>query len=125
MSLNVLVVDDSSVMRAMVIKTLRLSGVAIDEIHQAANGQQALELLDQKWIDLAMVDINMPVMNGLELLERLRKSKEFAKLPVIVVSTESSKTRIEMLEQNGAIFIHKPFTPEMLREAIVTATGVS
>jgi two-component system chemotaxis response regulator CheY len=125
MSLNVLVVDDSSVMRSMVIKTLRLSGLDLNEIHQAANGQEALLLLDQQWIDLALVDINMPVMNGMELIDRIRNNPDMAKLPVIVVSTESSQTRIDKLEQSGASFVHKPFTPEMLRAAIIKATGVS
>ena len=69
MSLNVLVVDDSAVMRAMIIKTLRLSGLPLGEVHEAANGQEGLGTLDEHWIDLVLVDINMPVMNGEEMIE--------------------------------------------------------
>jgi two-component system, chemotaxis family, chemotaxis protein CheY len=123
MALNILVVDDSSVMREMVIKTLRLSGVALNQIHQAANGHEALTELNQQRIDLALVDINMPVMGGLELIERLRATPKFVELPIIVVSTESSQDLIEMLQQKGISFVHKPFSPESLSQTIVNVTG--
>jgi two-component system chemotaxis response regulator CheY len=125
MALNILVVDDSAVMRAMVIKTLHLSGLPLNEIHEASNGQEALQVLDQHWVDLALLDINMPVMGGEETLARIRQNPETADLPVVIVSTEGSDTRIAALRQQGAEFIHKPFTPEMLREVIMNITGVS
>ncbi len=125
MALNVLVVDDSSVMRTMIIKALGLTGLPVQDIHQAANGQEALEVLARQWIDLALVDINMPVMDGDELISRIRQMPEFLDLPVIVVSTESSSTRIAMLENVGARFVHKPFAPEKLRATIVEMTGVA
>ena len=74
MSINVLVVDDSAVMRSMIIRTLRMSGVPVAEIYEAADGVEGLEQLSQNWIDLALVDINMPVMNGEEFIERVRAS---------------------------------------------------
>lgn len=125
MSLNVLVVDDSSVMRSMIIKTLRLSGVPLGEILEASNGKEGLDLLEENWVDLALVDINMPVMNGEEMIDRVRENPEMASLPVVVVSTESSETRIETLQKKGAKFVHKPFTPEALGRTIVNVTGVS
>mgnify|MGYP001153496309 CR=1 FL=1 len=125
MALNVLVVDDSAVMRQMVIKTLGLCGIPLGEVHQAANGQEGLEVLDQTWVDLVLVDINMPVMNGEEMITRLRDKPELRDLAVIVVSTEGSATRIEMMQKKGAGFVHKPFTPEILRDAIVQTTGAS
>lgn len=123
MSLNVLVVDDSAVMRAIIIKTLRLSGLAVGEVHEAANGLEGLRLLDSNWIDLALVDINMPEMNGEEMLDAVRLNPDTSSLPVVVVSTEGSDTRIEMLRNKGATFVHKPFTPERLRETIAHITG--
>jgi len=123
MALNILVVDDSSVMRAIIIKTLHLSQLPVGEVHQASNGQEALKVLDGKWIDLALVDINMPVMDGEEMINRLRQNPATADLPVIVVSTEGSETRKEGLIQKGAGFVHKPFTPEALRDAIVRTLG--
>ena len=123
MALNILVVDDSSVMRAIIIKTLRLSQLPLGEVHEATNGQEALKVLDGNWIDLALVDINMPVMTGEEMIDRLRQNPETADLPVIVVSTEGSETRRQVLMEKGAGFVHKPFTPETLRDAIVRTLG--
>jgi len=125
MSFNVLVVDDSKVMRAMVIRTLKMSGIPLGEIHQAGDGSQALEVLAEHWVDLALVDINMPVMNGEELIDRVRETPELRDLAIVVVSTESSQTRIEKVQKQGARFVHKPFTPEVLREQVIALTGVS
>ena len=69
MAINVLVVDDSGVMRSMIIKTIRLSGLQLGEIHEAGNGREGLEALNQHWIDLVIADLNMPVMNGEEMIE--------------------------------------------------------
>jgi two-component system, chemotaxis family, chemotaxis protein CheY len=124
MALNVMVVDDSAVMRMMIIKSLTLAGLPIREVHQAANGKEALEVLAQHWIDLALVDINMPIMDGVELIARVRAMPEFTTLPIVVVSTESSTTRISMLQKAGARFIHKPFSPETLKATVVDMTGV-
>jgi two-component system chemotaxis response regulator CheY len=125
MALNILVVDDSAVMRTMIIKTLRISGLPLGEIYEASNGQEGLQVLNDNWIDLALVDINMPVMSGEEMIDAARANPETADLPIVVVSTESSETRIEMLQKKGAEFVHKPFTPESLRQTIVRMTGVS
>lgn len=125
MSLNVLVVDDSSVMRAMIAKTLRLSGLPLGETYQAANGEEALRTLGDGAVDLALVDLNMPVMGGEELIDRIREQRETADLPIIIVSTEGSFTRINLLRQKGAEFVHKPFTPETLRDMVAEVTGAT
>jgi two-component system chemotaxis response regulator CheY len=118
MSLNILIVDDSSTMRSMVARTLQISGLPIGELHQAANGAEALEKLESAWVDLVLVDINMPVMGGLELIERLHATPAFADLPVVVISTESSEARIQEVRGKGVQFIHKPFTPEQVAEVV-------
>jgi two-component system chemotaxis response regulator CheY len=123
MAFNILVVDDSSVMRAMIIKTLHLSQLPLGEVHEAANGQDALKVLENNWIDLALVDINMPVMDGEEMINRLRQNPATADLQVIMISTERSETRKEEFLQKGAGFVNKPFTPEALRDAIVRTLG--
>lgn len=125
MSLNIMVVDDSGVARAMIIKTLGLCGLSLGQVHQAANGKEGLAILEKNWIDLAVVDVNMPVMNGEEMIEEVRKNPAWVDLGIIVVSTEGSQTRIERLLQKGVKFIHKPFTPESVREIIQELTGVS
>lgn len=124
MAFNVLVVDDNAVMRTVIIRTLRMSGLPLGEIHQAAHGIQALEVLAHHWVDLALVDINMPVMNGEELIDRVRDDPELRDLVIVVVSTESSETRIAKVLRQGARFVHKPFTPEQIRETVLELTGV-
>ena len=123
MALNILVVDDSSVMRMIIIKTLRLSKLPLGEVHEAANGQEALEVMAGKWIDLALVDINMPVMDGEEMINRLRQNPATADLPILIVSTEGSETRKDRLMEKRVGFVHKPFTPETLRYAILRTLG--
>ena len=123
MGINILVVDDSGVMRSMIAKTIKLSGLKLGDIHQAANGQEGLEALNQNWIDLVIADINMPVMNGEEMIDRMRKEPEFKDIPIVVVSTEGSQTRIERLQNKGARFIHKPFTPEAIRDTVKKFLG--
>ena len=87
--------------------------------------RKACALLQDKWIDLALIDIHMPVMDGEEMLTRLRKNDQYENLPVIVVSSESDPGKIEKMLKLGATFIHKPFTPEILKEVIIAVTGVS
>lgn len=124
MTLNMLVVDDSAVMRSVIIKTLRLSGLQIGEIHQAGNGVEALKVLSENWVDLALVDLNMPIMNGEELIDQVREDPETNDLNIIVVSTEGSETRINALREKNVGFIHKPFVPEDLRTMVYEMTGV-
>lgn len=125
MPFNVLVVDDSAVMRAMIIRIMRLSGLSFSEIYEAPNGRDGLDILDKHWVDLALVDINMPVMNGEEMIDHIRKRIEIADLPIIVVSTESNIDRVERIRQKNVEFVHKPFTPETLRKIIEQMTGVT
>ena len=123
-AINILIVDDSGVMRSMIIKTLRMTEVPLGNIHQAGNGQEGLDVLGEQWIDLAIVDINMPVMNGEEMIDRMQQEPEMKGIPVIVVSTEGSKARIERLEHKGAVFIHKPFSAEIVRDTINGVLGL-
>jgi len=123
MAVNVLIVDDSGVMRSMIRKAIELSGLAIGEVHQAENGREGLKILDAFWIDLVLVDINMPVMNGEEMIAAMRAREEFRAIPTVVVSTEGSRTRIDRLEKAGARFIHKPFSPEKLRDTLKDLLG--
>lgn len=124
MSLNVLIIDDSAVMRSIVRRALAMSGVPVTEIREAANGAEALDVLDGFTADLAFVDINMPVMNGEEFIDRVRSQPQRDGLALVVVSTESSETRIEALQARGVHFLHKPFSPERLRDAVTLITGV-
>lgn len=124
MAINILVVDDSAVMRAMVIKTLKLAGTPLGEIYQAANGQEGLDVLGSHWVDLVFADINMPVMNGEEMIDKIRDDPAWKELPIVVISTEGSQTRIESLHNKGAEFVHKPFTAEIIRDVLENMLGI-
>jgi len=125
MAFNVLVVDDSAVMRQMVVRTLKMSGLPLGTVLEAANGEEGLFVLQDQWVDLLLLDINMPVMNGEEMLRRIRSTPETQALPVIVVSTEGSETRLAALHALGCEIVRKPFAPETLRDTIIRVTGVT
>jgi two-component system chemotaxis response regulator CheY len=108
----------------MIIRTLHMTDIELGEVLQAANGAEALAVLDEQWIDVALIDINMPVMNGLELLEKISTRPYAGGLRTIVISTEGSDPRIAAVHAHGAAFVHKPFTPEALRDTLMRITGV-
>lgn len=116
--------DDSAAMRSIIQKTLQISGLEIGQVYQAKNGTEALEMLEEYWVDLALVDINMPVMDGETLINLMRENPDLSELPIVVVSTESSEARIIQLQSKDVKFIHKPFAPEVLRETVFQLTGV-
>lgn len=124
MAINILVVDDSAVMRSMIKKTIHNSGVEVGVIYEASNGQEGLEKTDENWIDLLFIDVNMPIMDGMEMLGKIRENPVTSDIPVLIVSTESNSERIKIIDQHNAVFVHKPFTPEVLREQILSVLGV-
>lgn len=126
MSYNFLIVDDSAFIRMVFKKTLSESGLDIDEIFEAGNGAEALELLARQRVDLIFLDVNMPVMDGLEFMEKLRSQTQFVQIPVIVVSTEGSRERKALLADKDVVAcLKKPFTAEQVREAITAALDQS
>ena len=125
MPLNVLIVDDSAVMRTMIARVLHLCGVPLGDVRQAADGAEALRVVAEHAVDLVLLDVNMPVMDGEQTLRRLRADPKTAALPVIVVSTEGSETRVQALTALDVAFVHKPFAPEDLRATILRITGAT
>ena len=95
------------------------------ETLEAANGQEGLDLLAENWVDVVFADINMPVMGGEEMINRIRANPIWADLPIVVISTEGSKTRIESLRAKGTEFVHKPFAPEAVRDIVMQLTGTN
>jgi two-component system chemotaxis response regulator CheY len=119
MALRILVVDDSPVMRSFIRRVLGLTGLEIETTIEAGDGQEALEVLDREWVDLIFTDINMPRMNGEEFVRRLSDSGVTATLPVVVISTDGTVVRKEMLAGLGArAYLQKPFSPEQLRDEV-------
>jgi two-component system chemotaxis response regulator CheY len=115
MAYNILIVDDSPAMRRVVKRVLDLSGVDVGKLLEAAGGRDALGLLRTEWVDLIMTDINMPEMDGEELLLEVRHDPMLASIPVLVVSTDSSELRVKQMMAHGADgYVSKPFTPACL-----------
>ena len=125
MATNVLIVDDSKIMRQMIKRTLLMAGLDILEMYEAANGIEAFAQLARHEIHLVILDINMPVMNGIQFLTRVHDDPRLSGVPVVIASTEGSETRIEQLLENGAkCYLRKPFHPEQLRDALAPMLGL-
>jgi len=119
-----MVVDDSDTIRAVLERTLIMTRLPVDEIIQAVNGRDALEKLADKWVDIVFTDIHMPEMDGESLVDAMNRDPELADIPVVVVSTEGSTTRIAELRRKGIKgYLRKPFTPEAIRDIIVETLG--
>lgn len=119
MAYNILVVDDSETVRAVIAKAIEMSGTEVKSLFTAANGEEALGILDREWVDLVFADINMPVMGGVEMVKRMKAGDDTKQIPVVIVSTEGSATRIKSLMDAGVkAFLRKPFTPEGLKSTI-------
>jgi two-component system, chemotaxis family, chemotaxis protein CheY len=119
MSLTVMVVDDSPAMRAFVRRILDMSGLEINRCIEAGDGQEALDLLRESRVDVILADINMPRMNGEQFVRSIEADPELCSIPVVVVSTDRTETRVQQMLALGARgYVTKPFLPEALREEL-------
>lgn len=119
MAFNILVADDSETMRAVIKKSVNMSGVPVGEFHEAANGKEALAVLESAWIDVILSDINMPEMGGMELLRKISEDEELKKIPLIFITTEASEVRKEEARKLGvAGYVKKPFQPETIKAVL-------
>ena len=119
MAYNTLIVDDSGIIQTMVATILRMTEVSLGETLYASNGQEALDILEKHRIDIVFTDINMPVMDGEELIREMRSRNIFRDVPVIVISTEQNKKKMDTLRTLGVRdYLTKPFNPEQLTEVL-------
>lgn len=126
MALNIMIVDDSPLMRAFIRKVVALTGLEVGEFCEAGNGEEALKSLQERWMDLVLTDINMPRMNGEELVRLMESDDMMRTIPVIVVSTDSSQSRVQQMLALGAKgYVSKPFLPEVLRDEVEKVLSVS
>lgn len=122
--LRVMVVDDSPIIRAVLAKCLRLTGLDLQEVVEAGNGNEALAAYDDGGCDLLLTDIHMPEATGLDLLDGLKQRGRLDNLPVIIISSDHSDGMREQLASRGVQrFLTKPFTPESVHDAIVAAAA--
>jgi len=124
MSYSILIVDDSLPMRSVIKRTLKAAGYGQSELLEAANGQKALELMKNNWVDVVITDYNMPVMNGLAFIKALKKDDISKDIPVVVISTEGNEAKIKEFMDCGAKgYITKPFTAESIRDLMISILG--
>ena len=117
--LTLLIVDDSVTMRAMVKRAASLSGVALGTILEASNGQEALDVLGRTHVDAVFTDINMPVMNGVELLKHMAAEAKWVNVLRVIISTDASDVRRqEVSDLNVRHYVQKPVRPEAVCDVL-------
>ena len=115
-----LIVDDSSVMRKIVERSLRQAGLNLTQVFEAANGAEALAAIKNHKVDLILCDINMPVMDGLEFVKQLASLESAKGVPVVMITTEGSEGHVVQALSAGARgYIRKPFTPDQVKEHVL------
>jgi two-component system, chemotaxis family, chemotaxis protein CheY len=115
-----LIVDDSSVMRKIVERSLRQAGIDLEKVVEAGNGAEALGVLRDHQVDLILCDINMPVMDGLEFVRQLSTIESAKGVPVVMITTEGSESHVVQALSCGARgYIRKPFTPDQVKEHVM------
>jgi two-component system chemotaxis response regulator CheY len=124
MAMAVLIVDDSPVMRKFICRVMRLAGFEDTEYFEAADGREALARLEMSSVDVILTDINMPGMNGEDLMLELRKNGTLLRTPALVISTDATRDRVQrMLELGARGYISKPFCPQALRDELDRVLG--
>ena len=117
--ISVLIVDDSSVMRKIVERALRQAGLNLMRVVEAGSGREALTALGRERVDLIVSDINMPNMDGLEFLTKVRAEPAWKDLPILMVSTEGTQAKVlEAVERGASGYVRKPFTADQIKEKL-------
>jgi two-component system chemotaxis response regulator CheY len=120
MEFDVLVVDDSAAIRKILQRVLRQTGMAIRNIYEAGDGQEALQVLNSQPISLVLTDINMPKMDGIQLLAAIKGVPGWSGMPVVMVTTEGGEAKVgEAVRLGAAGYVRKPFTADQIKEKLV------
>jgi two-component system chemotaxis response regulator CheY len=119
MPLDILIVDDSAAIRKILQRVLRQADVDVGQVYEAGDGLEALETLKKHKVHLVLADVNMPNMNGMQLLAEIKSDAELASVPVIMVTTEGSQSKVMEAAQLGAAgYIRKPFSADQIKDKI-------
>lgn len=120
MPLDVMIVDDSAAIRKILHRVLVQAEIPLGKVREAADGREALELLKAEKVGLILSDINMPNMDGIELLGKLKSDAQFSAIPIVMVTTEGSQARVLQALELGAVgYVRKPFTADQIKEKLV------
>jgi two-component system chemotaxis response regulator CheY len=119
MESNILVVDDSAAIRKILQRVLRQTDIAIGAIFEAGDGVEAVESLKINKINLVLSDINMPKMDGLQLLGTIKSNPEWQPIPVVMITTEGGEAKVgEAVRLGAAGYVRKPFTADQIKEKL-------
>ena len=117
--LDVLIVDDSAAIRKILQRVLRQTDLNLGEIKEAGDGTEAVEILKDRTFGLILSDINMPQMDGLQLLARIKEMGHLKSVPVIMITTEGGQGKVMEAVQLGATgYVRKPFTADQIKEKL-------
>lgn len=120
MALDVMIVDDSAAIRKILHRVLVQAEIPLGKVREAADGREALEMLKAERVGLILSDINMPNMDGIELLGKLKSDSAYCTIPIVMVTTEGSQARVlQALELGAAGYVRKPFTADQIKEKLV------
>ena len=122
--MNVVIVDDSAAIRKILRRVLLQTEIPIGTIHEAGDGQDAVRILKDNAVNLILSDINMPNMDGIELLRIVKSTSQWSHLPVLMITTEGGQAKVmEALQLGAAGYVRKPFTADQLKEKIIGVVG--
>lgn len=120
--MDVLIVDDSAAIRKILRRVLQQAELPVGQVYEAGDGLEAMESLKRQKVQLILSDINMPNMDGLQFLGKLKAHDEWKDVPVVMITTEGSQAKVMEAVQLGAIgYVRKPFTAEQIKEKL---TGI-
>jgi two-component system chemotaxis response regulator CheY len=118
---NLLIVDDSTAIRKILLRVLSQTGLSLGQVLEAGDGREALKLMEGHEISLVLTDINMPNMDGLELLRALRSSPKWSTVPVVMITTEGGQAKVQEAVGLGATsYVRKPFSADLLRDKLAS-----
>jgi two-component system, chemotaxis family, chemotaxis protein CheY len=118
--LDVLIVDDSAAIRKILQRVLRQTDLQIGEVKEAGDGTEAVEILRNRTFGLILSDINMPQMDGLQLLARIKEMEHLRNVPVVMITTEGGQGKVmEAVQLGAAGYVRKPFTADQIKEKLV------
>lgn len=120
MAVDIMIVDDSAAIRKILQRVLLQAEVPLGKVHEAGDGVEALAKLSQEKVGLILSDINMPNMDGLELLGKLKSTDTLKDVPVVMITTEGGQAKVlEAVNLGAAGYVRKPFTAEQIKEKLV------
>jgi two-component system chemotaxis response regulator CheY len=119
MPFNIMIVDDSPAIRKILHRVLAHADMTVDEVLEAKDGHEALEKLQGMTVALILSDINMPGMDGIELLRHVKSDERLKDVPVVMITTEGGETRVKEAADLGAAgYIRKPFAAAQINETL-------